>query len=62
LLRGILDPLLRSPRTVQAPAPRKRESVLHSALFSAEPERETSRTDTPGWAHPVKMDDAEGGV
>ncbi len=43
-------------------APQKRESVLHSTLFSAAEEHETSRTDTTGWAHPGKTGDAEGGV
>jgi RNA polymerase sigma-70 factor (ECF subfamily) len=65
LLREILDPLLRNPHNAHppAPAPVKRESVLHSTLFSAAEERvETSRTDTAGWAHPDKTGDAEGGV
>jgi RNA polymerase sigma-70 factor (ECF subfamily) len=65
MLREILDPLLRGPHSPHAPgpAPVKRESVLHSTLFSAaEEEVESSRTDTTGWAHPVKTGDAEGGV
>jgi hypothetical protein len=35
---------------------------LHSPLFSAAEEHETSRTDTTGWAHPGTTGDAEGGV
>jgi RNA polymerase sigma-70 factor, ECF subfamily len=64
MLREILDPVLRNPHGthVQASVPHLRESVLHSTLFSAAEERETSRTDTTGWAHPGKMGDAEGGV
>jgi RNA polymerase sigma-70 factor (ECF subfamily) len=64
LLREILDPLLRthSGSTDQAPQPQKRESVLHSSLFSGEEEHKASRTDTAGWAHPGKTGDAEGGV
>lgn len=73
MLREILDPLLRSPHAAQAPL--KRESVLHSPLFSPaevesveevdevdEVDEENSRTDTPGWAAPIKTGDAEGGV
>lgn len=64
MLREILDPLLRSPHVAhgQTPAPHVRESVLHSTLFSAAEENNTSRTDTTGWAHPCKTGDAEGGV
>ena len=64
LLRDILDPLLRIPHAAhaQATAPRIRGSVLHSTLFSAAEDDETSRTDTTGWAYPGKTDDAEGGV
>jgi len=64
MLREILDPLLRNPHGahVQASAPHKRESILHSPLFSAEEEHKTSRTGTAGWAHPGKTGDAEGGV
>jgi hypothetical protein len=64
MLREILDPLLRNPHGThtQPSAPHIRQSVLHSTLFSAAEERETSRTDTTGWAHPGKMGDAEGGV
>jgi RNA polymerase sigma-70 factor (ECF subfamily) len=64
MLREILDPLLRNPHGAhaQAHAPHKRESVLHSTLFSAAQEHNTSRNDTTGWAHPGKADDAEGGV
>jgi hypothetical protein len=65
MLREILDPLLRNPHAAHVPAhaPQKRESVLHSPLFSAEEEHhKTSRTDTTGWAHPGKTGDAEGGV
>jgi RNA polymerase sigma-70 factor (ECF subfamily) len=64
MLREILDPLLRNPHEIhaQAPTPQKRESVLHSALFSPAEEHKTSRTDTAGWAHPGKTGDAEGGV
>ena len=64
MLREILDPLLRNPHSAHAPAPvpQKRESVLHSPLFSAAEEPKTSRTDTTGWAHPGKTGDAEGGV
>jgi len=40
----------------------KRESVLHSTLFSASEEDNTNRTDTTGWAHPGKTGGAEGGV
>jgi len=57
--------LLRNPHAAHVPAhaPQKRESVLHSPLFSAaEEEHKTSRTDTTGWAHPGKTGDAEGGV
>jgi RNA polymerase sigma-70 factor (ECF subfamily) len=64
LLREILDPLLRNPHgaNAQPHALHKRESVLHSTLFSAAEEPKTSRTDTTGWAHPGKTGDAEGGV
>jgi len=64
MLREILDPLLNNPHGAHAPAPapQKRESVLHSTLFSAEEEHKASRTDTTGWAHPCKTGDAEGGV
>jgi hypothetical protein len=65
MLREILDPLLRNPHCAHAPAPApvKRESVLHSTLFSAAEEKvETIRTETAGWAHPGKTDDAVGGV
>jgi hypothetical protein len=64
MLRGILDPLLRSQTgaIAQVAPPQKRESVLHSSLFSTEEEHKASRNDTAGWAHPGKMDDAEGGV
>jgi len=65
MLREILDPLLRNPHAAhfQAHAPQKRESVLHSPLFSAaEEEHKASRTDTTGWAHPGTTGDAEGGV
>jgi len=70
MLREILDPMLRNPHRTNttASAPQKRESVLHSTLFSAPEvleeteEHETSRTDTTGWAHPCKTGDAEGGV
>jgi hypothetical protein len=64
MLREILDPLLRNPHETHthAPAPHRRESVLHSALFSTADEHKTSRTDTAGWAHPGKTGDAEGGV
>jgi RNA polymerase sigma-70 factor (ECF subfamily) len=76
LLREILDPLLNSPHGAQAQpqvsaqalakagpaAPQKRESVLHSPLFSAAEEHKTGRTDTTGWAHTVKPGGAEGGV
>jgi RNA polymerase sigma-70 factor, ECF subfamily len=67
MLREILDPFLHSPHSThaQAPAPplHKRESILHSTLFSAaEEEPKTSRSDTSGWAHPGKTGDAEGGV
>ena len=65
MLREILDPVLHSPQAAhcQAAAPhRKRESVLHSTLFSATEEHDNGRTDTTGWAHPGKTGDAEGGV
>ncbi len=64
MLREILDPLLRNPQGahVLGPARQQRESVLHSTLFSAAEEHNTSRTDTTGWAHPGKTGDAEGGV
>jgi Sigma-70, region 4 len=62
MLREILDPLLRNPHTTQATVQQKREAVLHSPLFSAAEEHNTSRTDTTGWAHPGKLGDAEGGV
>jgi hypothetical protein len=62
MLREILDPLLRNPHTSPAPAQHKRESVLHSTLFSASEPQKTGRTDTTGWAHPGKTGDAEGGV
>jgi RNA polymerase sigma-70 factor, ECF subfamily len=64
MLREILDPMLRNQQGThaQAPAPHHRESVLHSALFSAAEEHKTSRTGTAGWAHPGKTGDAEGGV
>ena len=72
LLREILDPLLRNPHcahaTGHAPETKgdkkddKRESILHSTLFSVELQEESSRTDTTGWAHPSKTGDAEGGV
>jgi RNA polymerase sigma-70 factor (ECF subfamily) len=64
ILREVLDPWLRNPHSAHVPgaAPRKRESVLHSPLFSVGEEQESSRTDTTGWANPGKMGDAEGGV
>lgn len=64
LLREILDPLLRNPHCshAQATAPRVRESILHSTLFPAAEEVETSRTDKTAWAHLGKTGDAEGGV
>jgi hypothetical protein len=62
MLREILDPVLRNPHSAHPPAPQKRESILHSTLFSASEETESSRTDTAGWAHPGKTGDAEGGV
>lgn len=64
MLREILDPLLRTQAGApsQAATPRKRESVLHSSLFSGEEEHKASRNDTTGWAHPGKTGDAEGGV
>jgi hypothetical protein len=64
ILREILDPLLRTHTGApdQAVQPQKRESVLHSSLFSAEEEHKASRKDTDGWAHPGKTGDAEGGV
>ena len=75
LLREILDPLLHNPHCANATghAPEKpekndgrkddkRESILHFELFSVELEEKSSRTDTTGWAHPVKTGDAEGGV
>jgi hypothetical protein len=63
LLREILDPVLRSSHGAQAqpPAPRKRESVLHSTLFSPV-EEDKGRNDTTGWAHSGTMGGAEGGV
>ena len=64
MLREILDPVLRNPHSAQAhtPAPHKRETILHSTLFSASEDQQSSRTDTTGWAHPGKTGDAEGGV
>jgi RNA polymerase sigma-70 factor, ECF subfamily len=64
LLREILDPLLRNQAGAasQAAQPQKRESVLHSSLFSIEEEHKASRKDTAGWAHPSETGDAEGGV
>ena len=65
MLREFLDPLLlRNPHGTHAQAhgPHKRESVLHSPLFTAAEEHKASRTDTAGWAHPGKTGDAEGGV
>jgi RNA polymerase sigma-70 factor (ECF subfamily) len=69
MLREILDPVLRHAQGTHA-APPRRESVLHSPLFSAaevqedirEEEQEASRNDTTGWAHPGKVGGAEGGV
>jgi RNA polymerase sigma-70 factor (ECF subfamily) len=70
MLREILDPLLRNPHgaPVAAHLPQKRESVLHSPLFSPadeeeeEVEDESNRADTTGWAHSGNTGDAEGGV
>src|SRR6202161_3412686 len=64
MLREILDPLLWNQHSApaQAPVPHKRETVLHSPLFSAAEENESNRTDTTGWAHPGKTGDTEGGV
>jgi hypothetical protein len=64
LLREILDPLLRNQAGAasQAAQSQKRESVLHSSLFSIEEEHKASRKDTAGWAHPSETGDAEGGV
>jgi len=64
MLREILDPLLHASHAAHAAVaePRKRESVLHSALFSNAEEPPTSRNDTAGWASPLKTGDAEGGV
>ena len=64
LLRDILDPMLHAAQGArgQAPELRRRESVLHSALFSSVQERDSGRNDTTGWAHPAETGDAEGGV
>jgi RNA polymerase sigma-70 factor, ECF subfamily len=64
MLREILDPVLRSSHAAHcvSPAVHKRESVLHSTLFSVAEEEKTGRSDTTGWARPGKMDGAEGGV
>jgi RNA polymerase sigma-70 factor (ECF subfamily) len=64
LLREILDPLLRIQPVAanRNTAPQKRESVMHSSLFSTEEEHKASRKDTAGWAHPTGTDCAEGGV
>lgn len=64
MLREILAPLLQSPQSTRTrpTVPQARETVLHSPLFSAAEGDTDSRTDTVGWAHPGKMDDAEGGV
>jgi RNA polymerase sigma-70 factor (ECF subfamily) len=64
ILREILDPILRNPHGAPAPTPalHKRESVLHSPLFSEAEENESNRTDTTGWSHPGKTGEAEGGV
>jgi hypothetical protein len=64
-LREILDPVLRNQSATAnrtATVPQKRESVVHSSLFSTEEEHKASRTDTAGWAHPGDTDSAEGGV
>jgi RNA polymerase sigma-70 factor, ECF subfamily len=63
ILREILDPVLRSSygSNAQPAALPKRESVLHSTLFSPV-EEDVSRNDTTGWAHSGEMGDAEGGV
>jgi RNA polymerase sigma-70 factor (ECF subfamily) len=68
MLREILDPVLRNPHCAHAPSVAlKRESVLHSPLFSPAEEEDkeepqNSRNDTAGWAHPARAGDAEGGV
>jgi RNA polymerase sigma-70 factor (ECF subfamily) len=64
LLREILDPVLRQAHGAHthSAAPLKRESILHSALFSVAEVHTTSRTDTTGGAHPGSTGDAEGGV
>ena len=64
MLREILDPLLRTQAgaTSQSGQTKKRESVLHSSLFSTEEEHKASRKDTTGWAHSGATSDAEGGV
>ena len=64
LLREILEPILRTPHSahVSAPSPNHQESDLHSSLVSAPEKKNTGRPDTPGWAHPGKLDSAEGGV
>jgi RNA polymerase sigma-70 factor (ECF subfamily) len=64
MLREVLDPMLHAPHAAHAAAPgaQKRESVLHSALFSTAEEPPTRRDDTAAWAHPLKTGDVEGGV
>ena len=62
VLREILGPMLQNPHGAPAPATPHREAVLHSPLFSAAEEEQSSRSDTSGWAHPSRTGDAEGGV
>jgi hypothetical protein len=63
MLREMLEPMLRSPHGAQnAPAPRGQESVLHSPLFSVAEKKNSSRSDTTGWADPGEPGEAEGGV
>ena len=75
LLREILEPLLRSPHAHAtneivrdaanisgAMVQPRRESILHSPLFSVAEDESSSGPDTTGWAHSGKPGDAEGGV
>jgi RNA polymerase sigma-70 factor, ECF subfamily len=64
MLREILDPVLRTSVVGRGPSPEthRRSFVLPSTLFPDVEEKDSSRSDTTGWAHPRKLGDAEGGV
>jgi RNA polymerase sigma-70 factor (ECF subfamily) len=64
LLREILEPILRAPRTAHVPTPstNQPESDLHSFLNSAPERKSTGQADATGWAPPGRLDGVAGGV